>query len=152
MSLTRMLRLSLVVGVAMACSSDTISAPLRGFAYAAAMRDCGPADGPAVAIYLTPNPVGATQPIAPFVRVYVPVQVDQLIGHMWLIGSANADAGAWFHPDTSTYELAETGYMVVNSVDSDSTITGLVDLNFPDAGHIRSTFRATWVTSHVLCG
>jgi len=152
MSITRMLRLSLVVAFAMACSSDTISAPLRGFVYAAAMAQCGPADGPAVAIYLTPNPVGSIEPIAPFVRVYVPVQLDQLTGRMWPIASGNTEAAAWFHPDASTYELAETGYMIVNSVDSESTITGLVDLHFPDAGHIRSQFRATWVPSHALCG
>jgi len=151
MSITRMLRLSLVFAFAMACSSDTISAPLRGLVYAAATAQCGPADGPAVAIYLTPNPVGSIEPSAPFVRVYVPVQLDQLTAHVWPI-STNTEAAAWFHPDASTYELAETGYMIVNSVDSESTITGSVDLHFPDAGHIRSAFRATWVPSHALCG
>ena len=151
MSITRMLRLSLVVAFAMACSSDSVSAPLRGFVYAAAVFQCGPADGPAVAIYLAPNPVGSIEPSAPFVRVYVPVQLDQLTGHVWPI-STNTEAAAWFHPNASTYEIAETGYMIVSSVDSESTITGSVDLHFPDAGHIKSEFRATWVPSHTLCG
>jgi len=151
MPLTRMLRSSLVVAFAMACSSDATSPLFRGFVYSAAAFQCGPADGPAVAIYLAPNPVGSIEPSAPFVRVYVPVQLDQLTAHVWPIAS-NTEAGAWFHADASSSELAESGYMIVSSVDSDNTITGSVDLHFPDAGHIRSQFRATWVPSHALCG
>lgn len=152
MSVTRMLRLSLVVAFAMACSSDSVSAPLRGFVYSAAAAQCGPADGPAVAIYLAPNPVGAIEPSAPYVRVYVPVQADQLTAHVWPIASINTEAAAWFHPNGSTYELAESGYMIVSSVDSDNTITGSVDLQFPDAGHIKSAFRAKWRPNNILCG
>lgn len=151
MPVTRMLRSSLVVAFAMACSSDATSPLFRGFVYSAAVFQCGPADGPAVAIYLAPNPVGSIEPSAPFVRVYVPVQLDQLTAHVWPIAS-NTEAGAWFHADASSSELAESGYMIVSSVDSDNTITGSVDLHFPDAGHIRSQFRATWVPSHALCG
>ena len=148
MPVTRMLRLSLVVACAMACSSDAISPVFRGFAYSAATAQCGPADGPAVAIYLAPNPVGSIEPSAPFVRVYVPVQLDQLTAHVW---SVNTEAGAWFHPDASTYEMAETGYMIVSSVDSDNTVTGEVDLRFPNAGHIKTAFSAKWQPSNVLC-
>jgi hypothetical protein len=152
MSVTRMLRLSLVVAFAMACSSDAVSAPFRGFVYSAAAFACGPADGPAVAIYLAPNPVGSIEPSAPFVRVYVAVQVDQLTGHVWPIASVNTEAGALFHPDASTYEMAESGYMIVSSVDSENTITGSVDLRFPDAGHIKTAFSAKWQPSNILCG
>src|SRR5450759_344889 len=151
MSISRMLRLSLVAAFAMACSSDTISAPLRGLVYAAATAQCGPADGPAVAIYLTPNPVGSIEPSAPFVRVYVPVQLDQLTAQMWPIAS-NTEAGAWFHADASSSELAESGYMIVSSVDSDNTITGSVDLHFSDAGHIKTAFSAKWQPNNILCG
>ena len=149
MPVTRMLRLSLVVAFAMACSSDAISPVFRGFAYSAATAECGPADGPAVAIYLAPNPVGSIEPSAPFVRVYVPVQLDQLTAHVWPV---NTEAGAWFHPDASTYEMAETGYMIVSSVDSDNTVTGEVDLRFPDAGHIKTAFSAKWQPNIILCG
>lgn len=151
MPLTRMLRLSLVVAVAMACSSDTISAPLRGFVYAAAAAQCGPADGPAVAIYLAPNPVGSIEPSAPFVRVYVPVQLDQLSSHVWPI-SKNTEAAARFHPDATTVEFAEAGYVIVNSVDSDNTVAGSVDLLFPDSGHIKTAFIAKWRPNNILCG
>ncbi len=152
MSVTRVLRLSLVPVFAMACSSDTVSAPLRGFVYSAAVASCGPADGPAVAIYLAPNPVVSIEPSRPFVRVYVPVELNQLTGQLWPIKSINTIAAAWFHPDASTYELADTGYLIVSSIGSDNTVTGSVDLRFPTAGHIKSAFRAVWLPSHSLCG
>jgi hypothetical protein len=151
MPVTRMLRSSLVVAFAMACSSDATSPLFRGFVYSAAAFQCGPADGPAVAIYLAPNPVGSIEPSAPFVRVYVPVQLDQLTAHVWPIAS-NTEAGAWFHADASSSELAESGYMIVSSVDSDNTITGSVDLRFPDAGHIKTAFSAKWQPNNILCG
>jgi len=147
-----MLRLSLVVAFAMACSSDAVSPQFRGFVYSAATATCGPADGPAVAIYLAPNPVGSIEPSTPFVRVYVPVQVDQLTAHVWPVAGTNAEAGAWFHRDASTYELAETGYMIVTSVNSDNTVTGSIDIRFPDAGHIKTAFSAKWQPNIILCG
>jgi hypothetical protein len=149
MSVNRMLRLSLVLSLAIACSSDATAPPLRGFVNAVASADCGPADGPAVAIYLTPNPVAPAVPGPPFVRVYIAVEPNALTGRTWPVGSA---AGALFRRDASTYELADAGLLVVTSVDSENTITGTVDLYFPDAGHISRAFVATWVPSHVLCG
>jgi hypothetical protein len=151
MSVTRVLRFSLVPVFAMACSSDSVSAPLRGFVYSAAVAQCGPADGPAVAIYLSPNPVESIEPSEPFVRVYVPVQLSQLTGHVWQIESINSIAGAWFRPNASTYELADSGYLVVTSIGSDNTVTGSIDLRFPIAGHIKSSFHAAWLPSHSLC-
>lgn len=136
----------------MACSSDAVSPPFRGFVYSAAAFACGPTDGPAVAIYLAPNPVGSIEPSAPFVRVYVPAQSNQLTAHVWPIASTNTEAGAWFHPDASTYEVAQTGYLIVSSVDSNNTVTGSVDLRFPEAGHIKTAFSAKWQPNNILCG
>ena len=111
---------------------------------------CGPADGPAVAIYLAPNPVGAIEPSAPYVRIYVAVVPSELTAHVWPIG-ARTEAAAWFHADGSTSEPAEGGYMIVNSVDSDNTITGSLEIFFPDAGHIKSAFSAKWLPNNALC-
>lgn len=150
MSVTHMLRFSMVAAVVMACSSDSTSPTLRGFVYSAASAQCGTAGGPAVAVYLAPNPMEAIGPSAPYVRVYVPVGPSQLTAHMWPIAS-NAEAAAWFYPDVSTSEIAESGYMIVNSVDSDNTINGSLDLFFPSAGHIKSEFHAKWRPNNVLC-
>jgi hypothetical protein len=150
MSVSRMLRFSLVAAFAMACSSDSVSAPFRGFMYAAVAAQCGPADGPAVAVFLAPTPAGANEQSGPYVRVYVAVLVNRLTG-VWPIASANTEAAAWFHPNGSTYEIAESGYMIVTSVDSDNTVTGSVDIRFPDSGHIKTAFRAKFRPNNVLC-
>jgi hypothetical protein len=147
-----MLRLSLVVVFATACSSDGVSAPLRVFTYAAAQFQCGPADGPAVAIYLAPMPVGSLEPSTPYVRIYVPVALNHLTGRIWPISDGNSEASAWFRPNGSSSELATSGYMSVSSIDPDNSVSGTVDIRFPDAGRIRSVFRAKWLPQPALCG
>jgi len=151
MSVTRLVRFSLVAAAVMGCSSDATSPKLSAFVYSAAAATCGPADGPAVAIYLAPNPVDAIEPSGPYVRVYVAVQPSELTAHVWPI-NGKSEAGAWFHEDGSTSELAEGGYMIVNSVESDNSINGSLEIFFPDAGHIKSQFHAKWLPNHVLCG
>jgi hypothetical protein len=41
--------------------------------------------------------------------------------------------------------------MIVTSVDADYTVTGSVDLQFPDAGHIKTAFRAKIRPNVALC-
>jgi hypothetical protein len=82
--------------------------------------------------------------------VYVAVPVNQLTG-VWPI-TTNSQAAAWFQSDGSTSELAESGYMFVRSVDSDNTVTGSVDIQFPNGGHIKTDFRAKFRPNNVLCG
>jgi hypothetical protein len=139
---------SLVAAFAMACGSDSVSPAFRGFAYSSVAAQCGPADGPAVAVFLAPTQEGANGQSAPYVRVYVAVPVNQLAG-VW---PTNSEATAWFQSDASTSEVAESGYMFVSSVDSDNTVTGYVDLQFPDAGHIKTDFRAKFRPNNILCG
>lgn len=152
MSTSRLFRLSLVIPFALACASDTVSGPVRVFNHAAAQAACGPADGPAVAIFLGPNSVSPLPPSAPYVRVYVPVAVNELPGRIWGISDGNSPAAAWFHPDGSTYELATSGYLIVTSVDSHNVIRGSVDVRFPDAGRIKSVFETTLLPNNYLCG
>jgi hypothetical protein len=149
MSVTRLFSCSLVFLFAMACSGS-VSPVFRAFAYSSVAAQCGPADGPAVAVFLAPTQEGANGATAPYVRVYVAVAVNQLAG-VWPI-KTNSDATAWFQSDASTSEVAESGLMLVKSVDSDNTVTGLVDLYFPDAGHIRTDFRAKFRPTNILCG
>jgi hypothetical protein len=150
MSVTRLFSCSLVAVLAMACSSDSTSAPLRGFAFSSVTPQCGPADGPAVAVFLAPTQEGANGASAPYVRVYVDVPVNQLTG-VWPI-TPKSEAGAWFHPDATNSELAESGIMIVKSVDSDNTVMGLVDLYFSNGGHIKTDFLAKFRPMNMLCG
>jgi hypothetical protein len=152
MSLIRVLRWSMAAVIAMGCNSDGISAPLRGLKYSAATATCGPTDGPAVAVYLAMNPIGSIDPTAPFVRVYVPVTLAELEERrVWPV-SGRTMATAQFRANESTYEYAATGLLTVTSVDSDSAVSGVVDLLFPKAGYIKTAFRATWIPMRGLCG
>src|SRR5512134_2991597 len=58
-------------------------APPPGFTHAAATRDCGPADGPAVSIYLASQPVDRVDPPAPFIHLYLWRGLDDLAGERW---------------------------------------------------------------------
>jgi len=149
MSVTRVFSCSLVAVFAMACGSDSVSPGFTGFAYSSVAAQCGPADGPAAAVFLAPTQAGANGESAPYVRVYVAVAVNQLTG-VWPITTSSA-AAAWFQSNASTSEPAESGYMLVTSVDSDNTVTGSVDLQFPDGGHIKTDFRAKFRPNVALC-
>jgi hypothetical protein len=148
MSVTRVCSCAMVAIFAIACS-DSVSPALRGFAYSSVAAQCGPADGPAVAVFLAPSLAGANGESAPYVRLYVAVSVSQLAG-VWPI-TTNSDATAWFQSNAATSEVAESGYMFVSSVDSDNTVTGSVDLQFPNAGHIKTDFRAKFRPNVALC-
>ena len=152
MSLIRWMSVSMVISFSMACGGSGISAPPVGFTYAIATRSCGPADGPAVAIYLAPDPVTSLEPATPYVRMYVAESVNALAGRTWILAGSKSAGGAWLHSAASNYEIATGGYMIVSSVSSDNTIEGKVNITFPNAGRIRGGFRAVWVPNTVLCG
>ena len=147
MSLIRLISASMVISFSLACAGDGISAPPIGFTHAVAGPECGPAGGPALAIYLARDPISGA-PSTPYVRIYLAQSVTAISGRTWTL----ADGNAWFQSAPSNYELATGGYMIVNSVGSDNTIEGTVDLTFPSAGHIRGGFRAAWLLPNVeLC-
>jgi hypothetical protein len=143
--------MAVVVLVAMACRSDGVTSPIRHFEYSAATFSCGPADGPATAIYLAAEPVGSIEPATPFVRIYVTVAVDQLSGHVWQLSDGSAEGAAWFHSLDASSEIATSGYMIVSTVGNDKTVQGSVYLEFPDAGRVSGVFTATWIPGTIGC-
>lgn len=152
MSVFRRARIALVVAAAMACDSDSVFSPIRHFEYSAATRQCGPADGPATEIFLSHDAVGSTEPSAPFVRIYVPVAVEQLSGDVWQLSADSPEGAAWFHSTGASSEVAKSGYMIVAAVGSDKTVQGSVYLEFPNAGRVSGAFAAPWIQSTVICG
>ncbi|HEY0527240.1 MAG TPA: hypothetical protein VGD02_00310 [Gemmatimonadaceae bacterium] len=143
MSLFRWFGVAAVMVLAVACSSDTAVGPTGRFDHAAATTTCGPADGPAVAIYLTSEPVKSIEPSGVYVRIFIPGSVDQLAGTSWPI-AANSEAGARYTRTANNYEWAKSGLLIVKSVASDNSVSGSVYLDFPDAGHIQGEFHADW--------
>ena len=134
---------SVLVVFAMACS-DGIG-PSIGFTHAAATFACGTADGPAVAIYLSPSPVTSLEPSGPYVRIYIDRAAEEVGGKTWPIDDSSP-IGAWFHASANNSETATSGYVITSSVSADKTIEGTVDLTFPDAGHVHGDFQAEWIS------
>jgi hypothetical protein len=152
MSVFRWTRMTVVVAAVVACDSDNVFRPIRHFEYSAATFQCGPADGPATAIFLSHDAVGSTEPSAPFVRIYVPVAVEQLSGDVWQLSVDSPEGAAWFHSTDAGPEVATSGYMIVAAVGSDRTVQGSVYLEFPSAGRVSGAFAAAWIQSGVICG
>jgi len=150
MAVFRMVRMAVVVAAAVACDSDSVFEPIRHFEFSAATFQCGPADGPATAIYLT-HDVGSIDPSAPFVRIYIPVAVEELSGRVWQLSENSPEGAAWFHSSDASSEIAASGYMIVAAVGSDRTVQGSVYLEFPDAGRVSGAFAAGWIQSGVIC-
>ena len=157
MTLSRKCGLSLGAALLLACSSDGVIGPSSRFDNAAARFACGPADGPALEIYLSENPLTAGDPPGAFVRVYVPGPVEQIVGKLLPI-AGNSDVSAWFQssdnvyqPDASNFEAATSGYLMINSGSASQALDGSVDIQFPKAGHLQRAFHANWIPTVVLC-
>jgi hypothetical protein len=148
----RLTGLSTAVALGLACSSDAIFQPPGGFAHAAATRFCGPTDGPAVAIYLSPVPVESLQPPTPYVRVAVWQPLERLAGGSWLVAIGDTAAAAWYFTAPGDFAVATSGQVTVDLVEPDTTLQGSVDLRFPSAGRVTRSFRAAWISRAPLCG
>jgi hypothetical protein len=136
------------------CSSSSIVESEVGLAHAVAAQSCGPTDGPAVSIYLTPATVSSLEPPAPYVRINILQPLDRLTERSWTLNGAEGDAdGAAIHyTDGAGSEIATSGQVTVNTVDADRTIHGIADLRFPTLGRIRGEFDAEWNSRVVTCG
>ena len=151
MTLFRWSGFALAAAVLVGCSSDGVVGPDGRFEHAAAMFSCGPAGGPAFAIYLAPDPITSVEPTGTYVRVYVAGSIDEIRGTRVPI-SSQSNAAAWFHQGPGNGENATAGYLMVGSGNAGGTIDGLVDLLFPTAGHVHGTFHAEWIpTTFVGC-
>lgn len=138
--------------LALACLSDSTLRPPGRFLYAAAARACGPADGPAVGIYLATVPVESLAPPAPYIRIAVWQPLEHLAGGSWLIAAGDTSAAAWYYTAPNQFDVAASGHVMVMAVQPDTTIEGSVDIIFPAAGRITGGFRSAWIVNSPLCG
>lgn len=144
--------LTLALLLTAACDDETPLAPLSELPYALATNSCGPTDAPSLLIYLASQPFDAGQPVAPYVQVHLPASVGELsTDKVFQVGESYTAANAWFHGSgvqTRTANGGEVGVSAPTSV----TISGHVDLRFPEGARIRGTFIADWQPRQILCG
>jgi hypothetical protein len=150
MSLFRWPGFALTATLLLGCSSDGVVGPSGRFDHAAATFTCGPADGPAIAIYLASDPITPVVLSGVHVRLFVPGTIDEIRGVRFPI-SSQSEVGAWFHHNASDSEVATSGYLMVGNGSEGVGVDGLVDLQFPTAGHVHGTFHAEWMPAHIVC-
>jgi hypothetical protein len=140
-----MLRRSLILiatTVALAGCGDVITSPDL-FPRATARHACGPGDSPAVRILLSRD----FPPTQLVVRLTIWHEIAE-IGErtFWLeYGSSDGYAEYFSVPATPTsLYVPLKGRVHVRRVESDTTIVGFVDLQFPDGARFARTFSAQW--------
>jgi len=144
-------RMSVLSVLAFTLACDVLS-PSVDFRHATATFMCGPADGGATAITLSPEPIPATEPTYPYVQITILEQLSALSGHTFVVGR-NGTAWASYVTGLGVFEDVSTGKLSIGAVDPDSTVHGEVNLRFGSRRVVRA-FRAEWINTKptVLCG
>ena len=141
-----MLLAALVIG----CSSDSVVGPGGRFDNALARSTCGPADGPALVIYLASDPIPASGPSGEHVAVYIDGMADQFFGQRLSI-SSSSNVGASFRWTTDKFEYATGGYVILDSGGVGNGLDGSLDLLFPSAGRVHGEFHSEWLPINGFC-
>lgn len=133
-----------------ACAAEPPVGPNWTPLYARATRSCGPADGPAVAVYLTPEPVTALEPPPPYYRLDVWRPLESASG-TWEVG-AGADDAAAVHRSDGGFEMATGGTFRIDPVSPTKAFSGRADITFAGGDRLETVFYATWLPTEMPCG
>jgi len=142
MTLIRRTGSLIAIALLLGCSSDTTLLPKQGLRFEFAQWECGPADGPAVAIYLTREPSNAPTPTAPFARIYVDLMTGNLLDGRQLSVGDGGQAFATFVRTDGTSDPALGGSVAANYSASNQEIVGSAYLTFKTAGLLVEEFHA----------
>jgi len=145
--------LTIILAAGVGCAADGIAPPPIGLEHAVMTPACGPADGPAVAIYLTSSPVERVDPPAPFVRIAVWQPLDRVGGRTWQFGMGRDSAAAVLVAGPNDYNVATGGYVTLSVIDTIGTTEGSAELDFIGVGRLTGGFHAVWSSAAApLCG
>lgn len=151
---TRVVTLAAVLLLAGCTSENDLSlpAPPNGFPTAYATRDCAPADGPAMRLYLAAEPSEALPPPAPFVDVAVWQGVGTLSGKRVEWTGASSEGNARRCTAADACESATQVVLQFRPVGADTSVTGTMTLTFADGSMVAGGFNAAWRSAAMLCG
>jgi hypothetical protein len=133
-----------------ACDAGPAEPPSE-FPFASATPECGPADGPAVTIYLLTDTMPTRPPSGAHVRVYVWHGLHDLRGQSWTVGGDSQDGFADYQDGTGAATPLR-GTVTVTRVLADSIVEGEVALTSEGVFSVRGGFRANWIPRALLCG
>ena len=151
--MSRLSSLAFAICFTAACNNETPFEPLSALPFAYATNNCGPADGPAVLIYLAAQSFELAQPVAPFVQINLQVSSSTLkAGDVFRVDDDDIFApNAYFHGSGVETSAARDGEIGITAF-SANLLSGYVDLEFPGGQTFRGSFMAAWQTRQLLCG
>lgn len=152
MTVFRRCGLSLAAALVLGCSSDSVVGPGGRFDNALARSTCGPADGPALAIFLAQDPIPTSGPSGEYVYVYIDLMTVPvpLLGQRLTV-SPTSIVSASFRWTTTRYENATGGYVILNRGSVGNGLDGSLDLLFPKAGRVHGEFHSEWLPNVHTC-
>lgn len=137
------------------CTSEndlSLPAPPSGFPTAYAMRDCAPADGPAMRLYLAAEPSEALPPPAPFIDVAIWQGVSTVADKRFEWSGASSEGNARRCTATDACESATGVVLQFRPLGADTSVTGTMTLTFADGSMVAGGFNAAWRSTTMLCG
>jgi len=111
---------------------------------------CGPADGPAVQIFLAEQPISNGAPVAPYISIYIDRSITQLQPGTYAIGDKAVGITITRWSGASSYENATSGAVHITGVSADRTVTGDVTASFPSDA-VTGAFVAPWQDRQMTC-
>jgi hypothetical protein len=123
-----------------------------GFGYASATGDCGPADHPAMALYLldSDDDTIPSKPNPKYIHVRVYLEPASL-AHERVQWSSSAGPGvAELCSEGSCYQMT-SGSIVFGKVKQGKSVEGELDLRFTNHVRVRKTFHAHWLQTDRIC-
>jgi hypothetical protein len=150
--MSRVSRLAIAICFLSACN-ETPFEPLSALPFAYATNSCGPADGPAVLVYLAAQSFELTQPVAPFIQINLPVASTTMkAGDVFHVEDDDFMApNAFFHGSGVETMAASDGEIGITAFNA-NTLSGYVDLEFPGGREFRGSFIAAWQQRQTFCG
>jgi hypothetical protein len=143
---------AVLVTLLAACTDASIPPPPTGYGFAYATGDCGPADGPAVRLFLLPQEVVLWPPTGARVEVAVWRAASRLPGAELAWSGATNLGWAGRCDDLDQCEAATDVHVTFRGFAADSTLTGSLDLWFGDASRVSGGFSAIWRSAAPICG
>ena len=139
--------------VAGGCQDPESPQPFSEYPFALATPSCGPADGPAMAIFLTPTEVSDVPATPPYFQFFLTRSAAELEGRTWLWPSADETASAWECTMAGgACAGSPTGAIALGHFAADSAIAVTVDLRREGGQRVRGQFTARWHSRPLACG
>jgi hypothetical protein len=134
----------------LSCGGDAPPGPVPGYPFAYATNECGPADGPAMTLYLSERALDSLPPVGGHLAVMIWVGRDEAAGRTFR-SSDQPVRGVTLNCGSPTRCEPVTAWQVSLRGFARDTLDGSVDLRLGQRV-VAGGFRARWMTKRQYCG